>query len=242
MHRNSVYSRLIVLAALAAAVSAGCGMSGAMRRMNPQPLPVKYAAMDIGSEEPLVFVFETTEGTASGYDVAYLDFGLPPSTATAQKITANPAWSGANVTCSYSPVRLQKIAHLGEDRTPAACEVNVCTCRQGDSENYCITVTRTAQVGADAWQYTGRCTLQPSVDPAQLKPVALTSTPTLAIQTRPDSAKPGQLGIGLSLTSAGMPQSVTRNGQMPDAEVVIRKPSGEVVHQATESLDQFAFG
>ena len=230
------------MAGLIAAVSAGCGMSGAVQRMTPQPLPAKYAAMEIGGEEPLVFVFETTDGTGSGYDVTYLEFGLPPSTATAQKVTASSAWSGSNVTCNYPPVSLEKPVWLGEDRTTATCKVNVCTCRQGDSENYCITVVRIAVAGPDTWQYTGRCVLKPSTDPAAVTTVAMASTPALEIQTRADSAKPGNLGIGLSLTSEGTPQSFTRNGQSPEAEVIIRTPSGDVVHKATDRLDKFAFG
>jgi hypothetical protein len=64
--------------------------------------------------------------------------------------------------------------------------------------------------------------------------------PRLKITTRPDRQQQGNLGIGLDLRGFDSPLDSHGNPLM--AHVKIKKPSGEVVLQATEDLSRFTFG
>ena len=65
----------------------------------------------------------------------------------------------------------------------------------------------------------------------------------IKIVTKPDPQKAGNMGIGLTLVVNGKPvyySSLSPN--TPKANIVVKKPDGQIIHQDTAGLDKFTFG
>jgi len=209
-----------------------------------RPLPRRYAKVSLGNDDSkvLAVILEASKGTASGYDVLYAGNEFPAELEQARKREAKVTKQSTRVVCAFSPLDVDPACDKNAGVTSSSASVAIRGCREGSQEIFCLRSRLALRQGDTRWQSNSTVRMNPSTSAEKAPLVRLNGKPKLTIRTRHGFQQKGNMGIALPLQAGEEELEYTKSGKPLEATVVIKKPDGEVVHNATAGLDKFVFG
>jgi hypothetical protein len=202
-----------------------------------RPLYAKLA-LTADRSKVLSVLLDESYGTGKGYDIVYVDTNFNGRFEQQEAVKARPQELPIR-RASFPPINLG--LPYNEKGKGIANPCSLSFIYSGSQQLFLDATTRLAQ-GSVQWEYRLSEDLKPSGALASAPVAGFTRAPTLAVTTKPDLEKKGNLGIALGVV-AGKTEVHCRRGQgAPEAHIIIRDTKGGIVHEATAAADKFAFG
>jgi len=193
----------------------------------------------------LWLIFDESRGTGSGYDLLYVDFNYDGRIGQGELAHGQGRTAGEVTVVYFPPFGVP--APDGLQQAPGdkpRVQVTFYNVQGRDYVRASSTVRISGASGRpdDSWQYaiTGQLRTGPSADQAPL--TAFRGEPSLQVVARADAKNRSAIGIGLTAMLGGNACTPRSMQGSPDATIVVRNQAGQIVHQASKSLDTFCFG
>jgi len=237
-----------------------------------KPLYAKVALNEDGSKV-LTVVFDESKGTGKGYDVLYADVDMSGKLDKAERVEATSFICPSGVHFYFRPIELDAPYNKGGAGVSDPCQVSLSYERHSSktgttarllrsssaakTELFTVTSCVRLRDGVTEQEYSFNQNIRPSQSLRDAPVWSFPRNPQVAIITKPDEERKGNLGIGLDLIDANSPggASLQSGGcgcssiQMrfqceppTKAHVEIKKLDGTVVHRGDATLDKFTFG
>jgi hypothetical protein len=242
-----------------------------------KPLYAKVALTEDGSKV-LTVVFDESKGTGKGYDVVYADTDLSGKLDKASRVQASPFMCPSGVHYYFPPIGLKVSYNDKGVGISDACQVTLSSekhySQTGASarllassgvgraaEDFFVSTSIRLRDGSTEREYSFKESIRPSPSPDAAAVASFPRKPEVAISTKPDEVKQGNLGIAFDLSDAEGEKQSPAGGAVQslgcgcaatqarfqtnppiNAHVEIKTPDGKVVHQGDAALDKFTFG
>ncbi len=217
-----------------------------------KPLSAKVALNEDGAKL-LTVVFDESKGTSTSYDMLYADVNFNGRFEQAERVTTRVRKCSLGFHCDFPPIKVNVPYNGKAEGISDPCEVSFNYQKHSlptrvpgavptTEEEFAASATIRLRQGTTLWTYSLRGKISPSEGSKNAPVWGFFRTPTIAITTRPDGQKKGNLGIGLALASAECQLECRKGGLPLEAHVEIKRPDGKVIHRGDATLDKFTFG